>query len=168
MNNLTISNSLRFIALVFAQIVVFNNLNLFGFINPLIYISWVLFFPFRKNISLLLIFSFLLGLSIDFFSDSGGINAAATLFIAYIRTPVLKIVLKKSDFDFVLFNIRTISFGKALLFVSLLTLIHHFIVFSMAYFSFKEFTSVLSNTILTSIFTVLLIILGIALFTKKK
>lgn len=167
MNN-SITNSLSFIALVFAQVTVFNYVNLFGFINPLIYIAWVMFFPFRKNISFLLIFSFLLGLSVDFFSDSGGINAAATLFIAFIRLPLLRIILKKSDFDYLLFNLRTISFSKALSFISLLTVIHHFVVFTLAYFSFKEFTSVITNTLLTSFFTILLIILGIALFTKKR
>jgi rod shape-determining protein MreD len=168
MNNLTITNSFRFIGLVLLQVVVFNHINLFGFVNPLIYIAWVILFPIRKNISILLLVSFLLGLSVDFFSDSGGINAAATLFIAYFRLPILKIVLRKSDFDFLLFNLRTISFGKALLFISVLTVIHHFIVFSLAYFSLKEFSSVISNTIFTSIFTILIITLGITLFTKKK
>lgn len=168
MNNLTITNSFRFIGLVLLQVVVFNHINLFGFVNPLIYIAWVILFPIRKNISILLLVSFLLGLSVDFFSDSGGINATATLFIAYFRLPILKIVLRKSDFDFLLFNLRTISFGKALLFISVLTVIHHFIVFSLAYFSLKEFSSVISNTIFTSIFTILIITLGITLFTKKK
>ena len=49
---------------------------------------------------IILIISFLLGLSIDFFSDSGGINAAATLFIAYIRLPILSAILRKNEFDF--------------------------------------------------------------------
>lgn len=168
MNNLTLTNSFRFIGLILLQVVVFNHLNLFGFINPMIYIAWVFLFPFRKNISLLLVLSFVLGLSVDFFSDSGGINAAATLFIAFIRLPILKIVLKKSDFDYWSFNLRTVSFSKALLFITLLTIIHHLIVFSLAYFSFQDFISVFSNTLSTSIFTIITIILGISLLTKKK
>lgn len=168
MNNLTLTNSFRFIGLILLQVVVFNHINLFGFINPMIYIAWVFLFPFRKNISLLLVLSFVLGLSVDFFSDSGGINAAATLFIAFIRLPILKIVLKKSDFDYWSFNLRTVSFSKALLFITLLTIIHHLIVFSLAYFSFQDFISVFSNTLSTSIFTIITIILGISLLTKKK
>jgi rod shape-determining protein MreD len=168
MNNLTLVNLFRFISLVLLQVVVFNHVNLFGFINPMIYIAWVFLFPFRKNISILLILSFALGLTIDFFSDSGGINAAATLFIAYIRLPILKIVLKRSDFDFLLFNLKTVPFGKALVFITVLTIIHHFIVFSLAYFSFNDFLSVIGNTLITSIFSVIIIISGILLFTKKK
>jgi len=168
MNNLILINSLRFIALVLLQVAVFNHVNLFGYINPLIYIAWIFLFPFRKNISSLLILSFLLGLTIDFFSDSGGINAAASVFIAFIRLPILKMVLKKSEFDYLLLNLRAVAFSKAFLFISILTIIHHFIVFSLAYFSFSEIGSVISNTLLTSIFTITLIFLGIALFTKKK
>jgi len=168
MNNLTLTNSFRFIGLILLQVVVFNHINLFGFINPMIYIAWIFLFPFRKNLSLLLILSFVLGLSVDFFSDSGGINAAATLFIAFIRLPILKLVLNKSDFDYYSFNLRTVSFSKAFLFIAVLTIIHHLIVFSLAYFSFKDVISVISKSLSTSVFTIILIILGITLFTNKK
>jgi len=168
MNNLTLTNSFRFIGLILLQVVVFNHINLFGFINPMIYIAWIFLFPFRKNLSLLLILSFFLGISVDFFSDSGGINAAATLFIAFIRLPILKLVLNKSDFDYYSFNLRTVSFSKAFLFIAVLTIIHHLIVFSLAYFSFKDVITVISNALSTSVFTIILIILGITLFTNKK
>lgn len=168
MNSLLLKNTIRFVGLLLFQVVILNHLNLFGFLNPYIYIVWVFLFPIRKNKSLFLIASFLFGLSIDFFSDSGGIHAAATLFIAFIRLPILKFVLRKSDFDYLLFNIRAISFGKAFLYISILTIIHHFIVFSLEYFSFNAFTIIISNTFLTSLFTIVISILGIVLFTKKK
>jgi rod shape-determining protein MreD len=168
MNNLILNNSLRFIGLVLLQVLVFNHINLFGYLNPMVYISWVLLFPIRKNKSLFLVLSFLLGLSIDFFSDSGGINAAATLVIAFIRLPILKMVLRKTDFDFLLFNLRAVSFSKAFIFIAISTIIHHFIIFSLEYFSLSSFSSIISNTILTSVFTIIIIILGIILFSKKK
>ena len=168
MNNLILNNSIRFIGLVLLQVLVLNHVNLLGYLNPMVYIVWVVLFPIRKNQSLFLILSFLLGLSIDFFSDSGGINAAATLFIAFVRLPILKIVLKKTDFDYLLFNLRAISFGKAFLFISILTVIHHFIVFSLSYFNLNSLLIIISNTILTSIITIILSILGIIFFTKKK
>ena len=168
MTNLVLNNSVRFLGLVLLQVLILNNLNLFGFINPMVYIIWVILFPIRKNQSTFLILSFLLGLTVDFFSNSGGINAGATLLIAYLRLPILRAVLKKYDFDFLLFNLRTISFGKAFLFISILTLLHHFTVFSLEYFSINSYQTIISNTILTSIFTIILSILGIILFTKKK
>ncbi|WP_456378152.1 rod shape-determining protein MreD [Lutibacter sp.] len=168
MNNLIISNSIRFVGLVLLQVLILNHINLLGYLNPLVYIVWIFLFPIRKKQSLFLIASFLLGLSIDFFSDSGGINAAATLFIAFIRLPVLKAILRKSDFDYFQFKLRSLSFDKIFLYIATLTIIHHFIVFSLEYFSFNDFKTVASNTIFTSIFTILLSILGILLFVKKK
>jgi len=168
MNSLVLNNSFRFIGLVLLQVLVLNHINLFGFLNPMVYIVWIFLFPIRKSISTLLILSFLLGLSVDFFSDSGGINAAASLFIAFIRLPILKAILKKSDFDYLLFNLRAISFGKAFLLITILTLIHHFIVFSLEYFSLNSINSIIYNTILTSGITIIISILGIMLFSKKK
>lgn len=168
MNNLILSNSLRFIGLVLLQVIILNHINLFGYLNPLVYIVWVFLFPIKKEKSLFLIASFLLGLSIDFFSDSGGINAAATLFIAFIRLPILKAILRKSDFDYHLFNLRAISFDKIFLYITTLTVVHHFIVFSLEYFSFNAFETIAFNTIFTSIFTIILSVLGILFFVKKK
>ncbi len=167
MNNLIISNSVRFISLVLLQVLVLNNINLFGHINPIVYISFVFLFPFSKNLTSILFFSFSIGLSIDFFLDSGGINAASCLFIAYVRLPILKIILSKSDIEYQQFKIRDLSFIKMLIFVFVLTIIHHFIVFSLEYFSFNHFISILSKTIKTSLFSVFIIVSGIILLTKE-
>ena len=157
-----------FLILVLMQVLIFNNINLFGYTNPLIYIVFVFYYPLHKEKGTFLFLSFLLGLSIDFFSNTGGINAAATLFIAFIRLPLLSFILGKTDFDYQLFNIRSISFIKALSFITLMTIIHHFIVFSLDYFSLNDYVSILSKTFTTSLFSILIILIGIILFTKKK
>ncbi len=167
MNNL-FQNSIWFVVLVIIQVLFFNNINLFGYINPLFYIIFIFYYPLKKEKISLLFFSFFLGLCIDFFSDTGGINAAATLFIAYIRLPILSAILRKSEFDYQLFNIRAISFGKSIWYIITLTFIHHLIVFGLDYFSFNEFWNIISKTFITSIFTVSLILLAIILFTKRR
>jgi rod shape-determining protein MreD len=168
MNNTALNNILRFIGLLLLQVLVLNHVNLFGFINPLLYIIFVLLYPIKKNKTALLLLSFILGLCIDFFSDSGGIHAAATLLIAYIRLPILTVILGKSDFDYLLFNIRSIAFLKAFTFIATLTFIHHFILFSLEYFTLNAVSDIIFNTFFTGIFTLILCILGIILFTKKK
>lgn len=167
MNNL-FQNSIWFVVLVIIQVLFFNNINLFGYINPLFYIIFIFYYPLKKEKASLLLFSFFLGLCIDFFSDTGGINAAATLFIAYIRLPILSAILRKSEFDYQLFNIRSISFGKSIWYIIALTFIHHLIVFGLDYFSLNEFWNIISKTFITSIFTVSLILLAIILFTKRR
>lgn len=168
MNNQVTQNTVRFVVLVLLQVLILNNINLFGYLNPYIYIVFVFFYPLKKEKGTFLFLSFLIGLCIDFFSNSGGINAAATLFIAYIRLPVLTKILNKSDFDYQLFSLRSMSIGKSYSYIILLTFIHHLIVYSLEYFSINSFGIILRNTLMSTIFTVSLIFIGIILFTKKK
>jgi rod shape-determining protein MreD len=168
MNNFIIQNTILFISLVLLQVLILNNINLFGYLNPYIYIVFVFFYPLRKEKGSFLLLSFFLGLSIDFFLNSGGINAAATLFIAYFRLPILTYVLRKSDFDYQLFNVRSISFGKSITYIFFLTFIHSLIIYSLEYFSLNAFFEIIKKTILSTVFTVTLIYIIIILFTKKR
>ena len=168
MNNSGLKSTLRFVVLLILQVLVLNHFNLFGFINPMVYIAWVILFPIQKSQTPVLILSFLLGLGIDVFSDSGGINAAATLFIAYTRVPILNMVLGKSDFDYVLFNISSIPLIKAITYISFVTFIHHFIIFGLEFYSISSLLPIISNTLLTGIVTIIIIVLGIQLFSKQK
>jgi len=165
--NKSIKHIVWFVILVFLQVSIFNNIKLFGY-NPYIYILYVIYYPLKKEKGTFLFISFLLGLCIDFFSDSGGINAAATLLIAYLRLPLLSAILRKSDFDYLLFNLRSISFGKAFTYILSLTFIHHLTLFTLDYFSFNEFSHIVNKTLTTTALSVFFMLIGIILFTKKR
>ena len=157
-----------FLSLLFLQVFVFNNILFLGYINPYLYIAFVIFYPLKKERYLFLFLSFLLGISIDFFSDSGGINAFSLLFIAYIRLFLVRIIFKKTEQDYLLFNLNQEPFGKVFNYVIILILIHHFILFSLANFSTQNFLSVLTNTLYSSIFTSVLFFIGTYIIRKKK
>ncbi len=139
-----------------------------GYINPYLYVAFVIFYPLKKERYLFLFLSFLLGLSIDFFSDSGGINAFSLLFIAYLRLFLIRVIFKKTEQDYLLFNLDQEPFGKVFNYVISLILIHHFILFSLANFSTQNFLSVIVNTLYSSIFTSVLFFLGTYIIRKKK
>ncbi len=139
-----------------------------GYINPYLYLIFVFVFPFSKDKTLLLISSFLLGLFIDFLTNDGGIHAFSLVFIAYIRFFALKVVSRKSDADIEETKISNISFLNLFIWISILTFIHHFILFSLEQFSFDQFSSLMLKTFLTSIFSIVLIIFGLQFFLKKR
>jgi len=168
LNNNYLKLGFLFFALIIIQISIFNNVNLFGYAQPMVYILIVFIYPITKNRILFLLLSFLLGLSIDFFSNSGGINAAATLFIAYYRIPILKQITGKTEFDPILFNLKNIAINKRISYIFTVTFIHHFIVFLLAYFKLSAFKTVLTYTFFSSIFTSVLILFYISLFLNKK
>ncbi len=158
----------QFIGLILLQVVLFNNIRLFGYVNPYIYVAWVLVYPLKNERSLFLFLSFLLGLSIDFFSNSGGINAAALLFVAYIRLPLLTSLLRKVDLDFLLFHVSNMPFVKLFTYISILVFSHHLVLFSFEYFSFYNIGMMLKHTVLSSVFTIAILFIGIQLFSSNK
>ncbi|MGB1450762.1 MAG: rod shape-determining protein MreD, partial [Marinirhabdus sp.] len=91
MNRESVLYTARFFTLVLVQVVVLDHINLFGYINPYLYIYFIVLYPFTGNRGLIILLGFLLGLTIDVFSDTGGVHAAATTFIAYARPAFLKI-----------------------------------------------------------------------------
>ena len=157
-----------FFSLWFLQVFVFNKILFLGYINPYVYIAFVIFYPLKKERFLFLFLSFLLGLVIDFFSDSGGINAFSLLFVAYIRLFLVRVIFKKMEQDYLLFNLQQEPFGKVFNYVITLIVIHHFILFSLANFSFQNFSSVFTNTLYSSIFTSVLFFIGSYIIRKKK
>jgi len=166
--NKTIYLTLLFFGLLFLQVFILNNINFLGYINPYLYISFVFLSPLKNNRFLFLFFSFLLGLFVDFFSDSGGIHAISILTIAYLRLFFIKVYFRKLPSDFVFFNLKTETFGKVFNYVVTLTLIHHFILFSLTNFSLQNFSSVLLNTLFSSIFTLTLFFIGTYIFIKEQ
>ncbi|MCP4884639.1 MAG: rod shape-determining protein MreD [Flavobacteriales bacterium] len=168
MNRENINNALLFIGLILLQIIVLNNINFLGYINPYFYIFFIFLYPLKKDDASILILSFFLGLCIDIFSDSGGINAAASLFIAFIRIPVLQSVVGKRDIDYGAMTIFKLPFPKMFLYVVILTFAHHFIVFGMEYFKWSKFGIILLNTLLTSIFTIILTMISLTFIMSKR
>ena len=168
MNSDFFKYGLLLLLLPFLQVSIFNNIDFMGYINPYLYVIFVFVFPLKKDKTSLLISSFLLGLFVDFLTNDGGIHAFSLVFVAYIRLFVLQLITQKSDSDIENLNIRNISYLNLLVWISILTFIHHFILFSLEQFSFKQFNSLLLKTFLTSIFSIVLIIFGLQLFMKKR
>lgn len=164
--NKTLYFTFLFFFFLFLQVFVLNNILLFGFINPYLYISFIFLYPLRKNRFNLLFISFLLGLGIDLFSDTGGIHAFASVFIAYFRLFFIKLFFTKLEADYPFFKLKSEPFGKIFNFVLTLTILHHFLLFAFANFSFENFSEVMLNTLYSSIFTLLLFFTGSYIFTK--
>jgi len=168
MNRENINQILLFLGLILLQVIVLNNVNFLGYINPFFYIFFILLYPIKKDDPIALVLAFFLGLTIDMFSDSGGINAAATLLITYLRVPILQSVLGKRELDSTNLNIFKLPFPKLLTYVVILTVIHHFAVFSLEYLKWSRFGTILINTILTSIFTIILTLISFTFVLRKR
>ncbi|REG90074.1 rod shape-determining protein MreD [Winogradskyella sediminis] len=167
MNSVAGINIARFILLLLLQVVICNHIDFLGYINPYIYIIFIFLFPIREDRLVLLFVSFLLGLMVDMFSDSGGVHAAAAVCLAYARP-----ILLKSAFG-MLYEHQSIKFsstdiGSLITYISLGTIIHHTILFSLETFNISNILSILKKTLFSSIFTIILSVLIIILFSRNR
>jgi hypothetical protein len=75
-----------FILLVLLQVLVIDNINPGGWINPYLYPYLLLILPFSVAGWLIIFLAFLLGLTIDIFHYSPGMHASACVLAGFIRT----------------------------------------------------------------------------------
>jgi rod shape-determining protein MreD len=128
-----------------------------------------LLLPFTTPNWLLIILAFVLGYSIDIFSNTLGLHSAATVVMAFCRPYIIKTGYPKQDFET---GIKPIikDLGLRWFFTYSLVLvsIHHFVLFYLEAFNLNEFWNTLLRSIASIIFTTLLIILSQYIFYKKK
>jgi len=169
MNNLLFKNALRFFILVIIQIFLLNQIRLGGYINPYLYVLFILLLPFETPRWLLLILAFVLGLIIDIFSGTMGMHTAASVLMAFARPGVLKMIATKAQYESgVKPGIQDMGFPWFFSYAGLLIFIHHFLLFYIEVFRFSEFFTTFFRIILSSIVTLALVILSQYLFLKIK
>lgn len=123
-------------------------------------------YPLDGNKGLLILLSFLLGLSIDIFEDSGGIHAAACAFIAYVRPVVLKFSFGVS-YEYNNVKLKKADPMEKLTYIASLVFMHHFIMFSLEIFSINHIPLLLKSTLFSGIFTIIVIACTMIIFSKK-
>lgn len=169
MNSIVFRNIVRFVFLVILQVLVFNNIQVFSFITPFIYILFIIQLPFETPKWFRLILGFLLGLIIDIFSNSEGIHAASTLLIAYIIPWVQNLVSSKQDNESVVEPaISSLGFNGFFFYSLILTGTHHIFLFYLEIFKLSDFFFTLWHTILNIVFTMIFIICIQYIFYRKK
>lgn len=141
-----------------------------GFINPYLYILFIITLPFETPGWLLLLLAAALGLSIDIFSDTIGMHMAASILLAFLRPFVLARIAPRDNYEPGTLPLPTF-YGIPWFFkyTGILVFIHHLFYFIIESFSFGNILQTLAKTVLSSIFT--LIIMAVTLmfsYQKKK
>ncbi|MDD4969133.1 MAG: rod shape-determining protein MreD [Paludibacter sp.] len=161
-----LQNIFRFALLVLFQVLVLNNIQFLGYINPYLYILFILVLPVQMPRWFLLILAFILGLTIDIFSNTPGTHAFATVFVAFFREGIIKLFTNIEEGNNPTPSFHTFGVSAFIKYVVLIVFIHHTILFTLEAFSFAHFGIMLAKILLSSLVTVLLI-LGIQSIKTK-
>lgn len=157
-----------FIFLVLLEVFVVAKFNIHFYVNPHIYLLFIVILPVFTNRHLVLFLGFLLGFIIDQFMGTGGLHAAATLIMAYMRQILLSAFAPREGYgkeDFL--TIKQFGLVNFLFYCGFMILIHHFFLFLFELFTFKNFLFTLLRTLLSGLLS-LLFITGLHLLFSRK
>jgi len=149
---------LRFVFLVMLQVLVFNHIHAFDFITPFVYVLFLISLPVDFKGGLLLLVSFLLGLSVDIFTNTLGMHAFACVMAAFARPFLLNITSPRDGYEFgVKPSIQELGFVWFISFSGLLILIHHFTLYLIEILRFSEIFRVTGRALSSGFFTLVII-----------
>jgi len=162
-------NFLRFVFLVFIQVLILNNIQFSSFLNSYIYVLFILLLPFETPKWLLLLLGFLTGLTMDLFSDTMGMHAAATTFMAFGRPGILRIISSRQDYEPGMRpTVKDLGIRWFVTYSLVMISIHHISLFFIETFRLSEILPTLLRSFVSISFTLFLVILSQYLFVKSK
>jgi rod shape-determining protein MreD len=162
-------NFMRFILLTFVQVMILNNMHLHGLFNPYLYPLFILLLPLETPTWLLLFLGFFSGWVIDWYAHTGGLHAAASVLMAFVRRPMLNLIKPTSGYlpeDRP--TISSMGFTWFITYCSILIFIHHFFLFMIETFSFAQFIFVIGRIILSTIVSITIMVILEYLFYRRK
>lgn len=170
-------NALRFIMLILIQVLILNTISLRWWSNPggippyvpFVYPLFILILPLSTPTWFVLVSSFFLGLSIDTFSDTGGMHAAACVLMGFARTSVLSLLLPKrlSEYQNMTPNAQSMGWTPFLTYASILLAIHHVFFFLLEVWSLSSILYLLLKVVLTLVTSIIFTLLYTFLFSKS-
>ena len=136
--------------------------------SPFIYPIFIFLLPIKISNIRLLLLSFVMGLTVDIFSNTGGIHAAASVFIAYLRPSLLNNLMPGGKLeDQAQPDMEKLGLVSFLIYVGSLLLIHHYLVNLLDVYSFRDFWYTFTKSLLSAIFAIVIVLMYVQVFKRK-
>lgn len=162
-------NIIRFIVLVALQVFLFKNTGYYNLATPFPYILFILLLPVGIPNFMLFCLAFATGITVDAFYDTLGVNAAACVALAWGRILFIQVTLQSDQHESQMTPlVGNVPFRWYFLYVLLLALFHHSVLFMLETFTFRQFHYTITRIFFSCIFTVVIILLFSLLFYRKK
>jgi hypothetical protein len=163
-------NIFRLAVFILVQVYILNKIpHLHRYITPYIYYLFILWLPFKISRMALLILGFLTGLILDYFTMTPGLHAAACTLIAYVRPFVINILAPKdsSEFNYREPSPRALQWTPYMVYVLILTVLHHGYLVFLEWLSFGTFLDFLIKIVAYTGISMLLIFVIELLFPRR-
>lgn len=173
----SVKNIIRFCLIMLIQIFILNKITLrwwlepagFPLFIPYVYPLFILLLPLETPVPVLLLVGFITGFTVDTFSNTAGMHACATVFLAYLRTNVLNALLPKNLTEY--YNqspsIKNMGWVPFLVYCGFLILLHHILFFTIELWSVNNIGYLVLKILASAITSLLFIIVYTLLFTRQ-
>lgn len=151
---------LLYVITTIVQIVVLNNLSMTSFVNPQLYILFLLSMPFGVGTIPLMLYGFVTGIVIDLFCDTPGMHASACVLIAYIRRYVLNMLAYRDAYKSdEIPSVMVYGWPWYVKYAGILVSVHHVMLFFVEQFDTLFFWPTLLRVVLSILSTIVLLLL---------
>lgn len=164
-------NIIRLILFILLQVFVLNQVPpLHQYITPYIYFLFILWLPFSLSRSGLLVVSFITGICLDFFTKTPGLHAAACVLIGYLRPFLINLLMPQRgvEFNYREPSVASLGFTQYITYVSVLTLFHHGLLFTIQAFQFGNILYLILKTLGSTVISLLLVTIIEIIFIRKQ
>lgn len=165
-----LKNVIRFILFLLVQVYVLDQIKaLHGFITPYLYYLFILWLPFSISRFWLLVIAFLFGLSLDYFTMTPGLHAAACVWIAFARPFVITILMPKetTEYNYREPSPKAMGWSQYAIYVFVLTLLHHGYLVFLEWLEFGRFIDFVIKVFGTTAISMLMIFTVELLFPRN-
>ena len=140
-----------------AQVIVLGRIHLFHYATPLFYVYFVTMFPRNYPKWSVLLWSFLLGLVIDIFSNTPGLAASVMTLLAAIQPYYLELYVPRDSADNLQPSMKTLGPVKYAYYMVPMVLLYCLLFYSLEMFTFFNVFYWLMCVVGSSLLTIVLI-----------
>lgn len=156
---IALSYAFGLIFCILLQIMFLRNLVFFNYAFCFLYIGAVLTLPPAMDNSLYLLIAFVVGILIDTFMNTLGLNAAATVLVAFFRSSWIRRYERRAGEDFVFLSLRRIGLLPFINLFFPLILLHSAALFLIEANSLNLFVHTIIKILASSVYTLVAVLL---------
>lgn len=146
---------LTLVLLAAFQILFLNRIALFGYVTPLFYIWMIARFDSSMSRTAILTWSFTLGLLIDLFSATPGLNAASATLLAMFQPGLVKLFVSLDRHDVLVPGSVPMGGRQFAGYLLLLTLLHHTVYFILRSIPLGDWSVLALKVVFSSLLTLI-------------
>lgn len=147
-----------FVFVALMQILFLNRISLFGYVTPLFYIWLIVRFDSYMKRTSMLLWAFSLGLVLDMFSGTPGLNAASATLLAMVQPGIVKMFVQTERYEQLFPSSATMGGRPFAGYLLLMTVLHHTTYFLLRSIPLGDWSvlvlKVIFSTLLTFIFMI--------------